>query len=515
MDFADRESIIDYLMQKYGEDRVCQIINFSYITPVVAIKDVGRVLNIPYAICDKISKKFTYPTFKECVENNQEIYEKYSEYHELFDIASHISGRVRNVSIHAGGIGIVDTKITDYMGMKLGGNNEHVVQVDKKKIEEIGIIKFDILGVATLGIVQYVKDKAGLSSYDISVANPQFLHDKAMYQILQEAKTNGVFQVESSGMRDLLLRLKPSSLEDVSAVLALYRPDSMSMLEDYIYYKHHPNEVTYWHPDMEPILNKTYGCIIYQEEIMDIVRVFGGRSYGGSDLFRKAIGKKDPELVKSESQKLYSEIIEHGYEEPLSKRISDHLAAMGGYSFNKCLSGDTRLLRAGQRKDTFYPTIAEMYRIKNDIRYAKQTGHFALYQKYRSKQGYGSVLSLCNDGRIRKNRIVDIRYSGKVLTYIITTESGKAIRATGNHKFPTKQGETLLTNLKVGDELYVIGEYEICMRKYNFTNGDFVSNVPHKGQKGFQTNSNGCSVLFDQTRQNKINQKLFQSKVDN
>lgn len=297
MDFADRESIIDYLTQKYGEYRVCQIINFSYITPVVAIKDVGRVLNIPYAVCDKISKKFTYPTFKECIEDNQEIYEKYSEYHELFEIASHISGRVRNVSIHAGGVGIVDTQITDYMGMKLGGNNEHVIQVDKKKIEEIGIIKFDILGVATLGIVQYVKNQAGLTSYDISVANPNFLHDEAMYKILQEAKTNGVFQVESSGMRDLLLRLKPSSLEDVSAVLALYRPDSMSMLEDYIYYKHHPDEVTYWHPDMEPILNKTYGCIIYQEEIMDIVRVFGGRSYGGADKFRKAIGRVTCRLI--------------------------------------------------------------------------------------------------------------------------------------------------------------------------------------------------------------------------
>ena len=140
MDFADRESIINYLMNKYGDDRVCQIINFSYITPVVSIKDVGRVLNVPYAVCDKISKKFTYPTFKECIENNQDIYEKYSEYHELFDIASHISGRVRNVSIHAGGVGIVDTKITDYMGMKLGGNNEHVIQVDKRKLKRLELL---------------------------------------------------------------------------------------------------------------------------------------------------------------------------------------------------------------------------------------------------------------------------------------------------------------------------------------------------------------------------------------
>lgn len=434
MDFADRESIIDYLTQKYGEDRVCQIINFSYITPVVAIKDVGRVLNIPYAVCDKISKKFTYPTFKECIENNQEIYERYSEYHVLFEIASRISGRVRNVSIHAGGVGIVDTKITDYMGMKLGGNNEHVIQVDKKKIEEIGIIKFDILGVATLGIVQYVKNQAGLTSYDISVANPNFLHDEAMYKILQEAKTNGVFQVESSGMRDLLLRLKPSNLEDVSAVLALYRPDSMSMLEDYIYYKHHPDEVTYWHPDMEPILNKTYGCIIYQEEIMDIVRVFGGRSYGGSDLFRKAIGKKDPELVKSESQKLYSEIIEHGYEEPLSKRISDHLAAMGGYSFNKCLSGNTKLMLSNGTSKT----IKELFK---------------------SKTYHTNVISMNNKQSILENRIVNILYSGYRMTYKITTDTGRFIFATNNHKFPIvneTQKYKMVSELLPSDKLYTV-----------------------------------------------------------
>ena len=133
---------------------------------------------------------------------------------------------------------------------------------------------------------------------------------KKTYELLQKALTNGVFQVESSGMKDLLLRLKPENLEDLSAVLALYRPDSMSMLEDYIYYKHNPSEIKYWHQDMELLLKKTYGCIIYQEEIMDIVRVFGGRTYGGADKFRKGIGKKDKELVKQESNKLYEEIIQ-------------------------------------------------------------------------------------------------------------------------------------------------------------------------------------------------------------
>lgn len=335
LDFSDRDKVIEYLINKYGEQNVCQIINFSYITPIVAIKDVGRILNIPYQICDKVSKKFTYDTFEECIQNNSDLYEQYADYKDWFDIAGKLSGRVRQVSIHAGGIGIVDTKITDYMGMKLGSKDEHVIQVDKKKIEEIGIVKFDILGVATLKVIQEVIQDTGLDLWDININNPKFEYNKDAYKLLQEAKTNGVFQVESQGMKDLLLRLHPENLEDLSAVLALYRPDSMSMLEDYIYYKHNPTEIKYWHEDLKPILEKTYGSIIYQEQVMDIVRVFGDRTYGGADKFRKGIGRKDKELVQQEAHKLYQEIIDNDYKEPLAKQISDYLALMGGYSFNK------------------------------------------------------------------------------------------------------------------------------------------------------------------------------------
>lgn len=335
-DFSDREKVVQYLMDKYGEDRVCQVINFSYITPVVAIKDVGRILKIPYKICDKISKKFTYPTFEECINNNPKLYEEYAEYKELFDIAGKISGRVRQTSVHAGGVGIVDTKITDYMAMKLGSKGEHVIQVDKKNIEEIGIIKFDCLGLAdTLNTIKYAVQYAGIDEWEIDINNPEFLNNKDMYKLLCSAKTNGVFQVESQGMKDLLLRLQPSNLEDVSAVLALYRPDSMGALDEYIECKHGRKVVHYMHPDMKPILESTYGCMIYQEEMMDIVRIFGGRTYGGADKFRKAVGKKDIMLIKSESSKVYNEIIDNGYPKELAKEISEFLASKGNYLFNK------------------------------------------------------------------------------------------------------------------------------------------------------------------------------------
>lgn len=335
IDVSDRPTVINYLIDKYGENRVCQIINFSYITPVVAIKDVGKILGFKYNEMDKLSKKFSYNTFQECIDNNINYLSEHLEYSELLDIAGKLSGRVKTVSCHAGGVGIVDTDISDYMAMKLGSDGEHVIQVDKRLVEQIGIIKFDILGVQTLKMVQEIQNDLHLSEYDININNPKFENDRSPFELLSKALTNGVFQVESAGMKDLLLRLQATNMEDLSAVLALYRPDSMGALEEFIKCKHDPSLVTYIHPDMKPILESTYGCMIYQEQLLDIVRTFGGRSYGGADLFRKAIGKKNIELVKQESEKLYQEIIDNGYSHEIAKTISEELKTKGGYLFNK------------------------------------------------------------------------------------------------------------------------------------------------------------------------------------
>ena len=335
VDFADRDKIVDYLISRYGEDRVCQIMNFSEITPVVAIKDVARVLKIPYNVADKIAKKFTYSTFRECMENNPSILVDYPQYEELFDIAGHLSGRYRFTGMHAGGVGIVNTSVSDYMPMKLGSHGEHVIQVDKKMAAKIGIVKFDILGVATLEVIQEVKDDANISDWELDPNNDEFLSNKKMYDLLCSAKTNGVFQVESAGMKELLYRLHPTDLNDISAVLALYRPDSMSMLDDYIYYKNHQDQIQYLHPDMKQILAETYGTIIFQEEIMDITRIFGGRSYGGADKFRKGIGSKDTKLIQNETKKLYDEILSNGYDKTIADSICKQMEKYGKYSFNK------------------------------------------------------------------------------------------------------------------------------------------------------------------------------------
>lgn len=335
VDLSNRDKVIQYLMDKYGDNRVCQIINYSYITPVVAIRDVGKVLGFPYTEREKLSSKFTYKTFDECVENNRKYLDDNPKYSELIDIASHLSGRLKTVSCHAGGVGIVDTDINDYMAMKLGKKGEHVIQVDKRIVEQIGIIKFDLLGVQTLNLVKEIEDDLNLSPEELDINNPNFINDKSPYTVLNTARTNGVFQVESAGMKDLLLRLQAKNLNDISVVLALYRPDTMSALNDYIDAKNGIKVIHNIHPDLDKILKDTYNCLLYQEQLMNVVRVFGGRSYGGADAFRKGIGKKDIELVKAESKKLYQEIIDNGYSKEVAEVISNDMSNKGGYCFNQ------------------------------------------------------------------------------------------------------------------------------------------------------------------------------------
>ena len=338
-DVGNRDAIIDYLVDKYGEERVCQIINYSYITPTVAITDVGKILGFPYNQMQKFSQKFTFDKWDDCMKANPNLLADNPQYADLFDIAKHLSGRVKTVSIHAGGVGIVDTTINDYMPMKIGTKGEHVIQVDKHYVEDIGIVKFDLLGVATLNLVKEIKDDLHLDPWDYDINNPEFENDRPTYELLASGKTNGVFQVESAGMKDLLIRLKPKleqlDFEVISVILALYRPDSMGALDEYVEMATGGSRPPSIHPDMDEILKDTNYCMIYQEQLLDIVKKFGGRTYGGADLFRKAIGKKIVELVQKESEILRGEIVANGYPKEIADKIANELSQKGGYLFNK------------------------------------------------------------------------------------------------------------------------------------------------------------------------------------
>ena len=333
VDVSDRAKVVEYLTQKYGEDRVVQVMNIVYTTPVTSIQDVGKVLGFPYAEIRKISEKFVQKTWKDCLEANPEVVEN-PKYKELLDIASHINGRPRGYGIHAGGVIVCRHPYYEYIGIRHGTDGEHVISVDKVMDEKIGLVKFDILGVASLVAIDEAKREDNIPDWEIDINNPAFENDKATYDLICSGRTDNLFQIESSGMKDLVAQLQPRSIEELSALIALYRPDAMPSIPTYVDCKYHPEHIHYFHPDMEPIFRSTYGVNIYQEQSMKLTKVFGGRNDAGADRMRKCLAKKKPEKVKEEVELLHDEIIANGYDKATAEYICNELSTKGGYGFN-------------------------------------------------------------------------------------------------------------------------------------------------------------------------------------
>lgn len=333
VDVSDRAKVVEYLTQKYGEDRVVQVMNIVYTTPVTSIQDVGKVLGFPYAEIRKISEKFVQKTWKDCLEANPEVVEN-PKYKELLDIASHINGRPRGYGIHAGGVIVCRHPYYEYIGIRHGTDGEHVISVDKVMDEKIGLVKFDILGVASLVAIDEAKREDNIPDWEIDINNPEFENDKATYDLICSGRTDNLFQIESSGMKDLVAQLQPRSIEELSALIALYRPDAMPSIPTYVDCKYHPEHIHYFHPDMEPIFRSTYGVNIYQEQSMKLTKVFGGRNDAGADRMRKCLAKKKPEKVKEEVELLHDEIIANGYDKATAEYICNELSTKGGYGFN-------------------------------------------------------------------------------------------------------------------------------------------------------------------------------------
>lgn len=333
VDVSDRAKVVEYLTQKYGEDRVVQVMNIVYTTPVTSIQDVGKVLGFQYAEIRKISEKFVQKTWKDCLEANPEVAEN-PKYKELLDIASHINGRPRGYGIHAGGVIVCRHPYYEYIGIRHGTDGEHVFSVDKVMDEKIGLVKFDILGVASLVAIDEAKREDNIPDWEIDINNPEFENDKETYDLICSGRTDNLFQIESSGMKNLVAQLQPRSIEELSALIALYRPDAMPSIPTYVDCKYHPEHIHYFHPDMEPIFRSTYGVNIYQEQSMKLTKVFGGRNDAGADRMRKCLAKKKPEKVKEEVELLHDEIIANGYDKATAEYICNELSTKGGYGFN-------------------------------------------------------------------------------------------------------------------------------------------------------------------------------------
>ncbi len=342
-DFSDvrREQVIRYVEEKYGHDHVAQIITFGTMAARAAVRDVGRVLGYPYDFCDKLAK--TIPMFSKLdqalktVPELKELYQSDPNAKKILDYAQRLEGVARHASTHACGVLITKNPLTDYVPLQYASSSDRTIvsQYSLHPIEDLGLLKMDFLGLKNLTIIEsaikIIKSTRGIN---IRIADIP-LDDKKTYQLFQRGETTGVFQFESSGMKRYLKELKPSNFEDIIAMVALYRPGPMEWIPDYIAGKHGRKKVTYLHPKLEPILAKTYGVAIYQEQIMQIARDLAGFSMGEADVLRKAVGKKIPELLAKQKEKFIDGCVKNGISKKLAETIFSFIEPFAGYGFNR------------------------------------------------------------------------------------------------------------------------------------------------------------------------------------
>jgi DNA polymerase-3 subunit alpha len=354
----NRERVIDYVKQKYGKDAVSQIATFGTLGAKAVVRDVGRVLEMPYSLCDGLSKLIPFspadpwsldralaeePAFKERYDTDEEV-------KALVDLAQPLEGLTRNIGMHAGGVLIAPGKLTDFCPLycQPGTDTNAVSQFDKDDVEAAGLVKFDFLGLRNLTIldwaVRYVRQfNESQRDFDL-MALP--LDDPQAYRLLSEGNTTAVFQLESRGMKELLKNLRPNTFEDVIAMLALYRPGPLEsgMVVDFVNRKHGRAEVDYFHPDLEPVLKSTYGVIVYQEQVMLISQIIGGYTLGGADLLRRAMGKKKPEEMAKHREIFEKGAVQKGYDAELAVKLFDLMEKFAGYGFNKSHSAAYALI---------------------------------------------------------------------------------------------------------------------------------------------------------------------------
>ncbi len=354
----NRERVIEYVKTKYGRAAVSQIATFGTLGAKAVVRDAGRVLDMPYMLCDGLSKLIPHNpadpwTLERALKDEpafKERYEKEEEVRALIDLARPLEGLTRNVGMHAGGVLIAPGKLTDFCPLycQPGHEGSAVSQFDKDDVEAAGLVKFDFLGLRNLTILDWAvrfvrKFNAKLPDFDI-MSVP--LDDLATYQILCNANTTAVFQLESRGMKELLKKLRPNTFEDIIAVLALFRPGPLEsgMVDDFVNRKHGRATVDYFHPDLEPTLKSTYGVIVYQEQVMLISQIIGGYSLGGADLLRRAMGKKKPEEMAAHRELFEQGALKKGYDPKVAVKLFDLMELFAGYGFNKSHSAAYALI---------------------------------------------------------------------------------------------------------------------------------------------------------------------------
>ena len=347
--FERRQEVIDYVVSKYGKDRVAQIVTFGTLAARGVIRDVGRVMDLPYAMVDSIAKmipsELNITIDKALKANNdlKQLYDNDEQVKKLIDMSRRLEGLPRHTSMHAAGVVISQKSVDEYVPLSRAGDGSITTQFTMTTLEELGLLKMDFLGLRTLTVIQNavrLAEKSTGKTIDIDKID---YDDKAVLDSIGTGKTEGVFQLESAGMKSFMKELKPQSLEDVIAGISLYRPGPMDFIPQYIKGKNNPESIHYDCPQLEPILDATYGCIVYQEQVMQIVRNLGGYTLGRSDLVRRAMSKKKVAVMAKERQNfVYGNkeegvpgCIANGISEQVANKIYDEMTDFAKYAFNK------------------------------------------------------------------------------------------------------------------------------------------------------------------------------------
>lgn len=347
--FERRQEVIDYVVRKYGKDRVVQIVTFGTLAARGVIRDVGRVMDLPYAMVDSIAKMIPQElniTIDKALKVNSELHKLYEEdeqVHTLIDMSRRLEGLPRHTSMHAAGVVISQKAVDEYVPLSRASDGSITTQFTMTTLEELGLLKMDFLGLRTLTVIQNAVRMAEKSSGKVIDMDTIDYNDKKVLDSLGTGKTDGIFQLESAGMKNFMKELKPQSLEDVIAGISLYRPGPMDFIPQYIRGKNNPGTITYDCPELVPILESTYGCIVYQEQVMQIVRVLGGYTLGRSDLLRRAMSKKKAAVMQKERQNfVYGNeeegvpgCIKNGIKEEIANKIYDEMIDFAKYAFNK------------------------------------------------------------------------------------------------------------------------------------------------------------------------------------
>jgi len=470
LDFSKEscDEVLSFLYLTYGEDKVASIGKFGTNQTKGTIRDLCKVLGIGLDDADRIAKSFSVYEIDEVdhmidgelptPESAKEAIRNVKDYPKLFDYVRKLNGLPKSFGLHACGKIVATRELDYYLPSCYDSNGIRYLQGDMHDVEDVGLVKIDVLGLRTLD--------AEFDTLEQSGETKEFLNSKQSYSddkvldVFRKGDTVGIFQMSSPGMKNTLKKMNVSGIDDLSVANALFRPGSLQYIDNYCRRKAGTEAFEYLHPDLAPILESTYGIIVFQEQLIEIGRMAGLHN---PDMLRKATGKKNPAMLAEVKPELEEKLKGRGWTDEQFQKLWSDMLEFARYSFNKCVSGNTRLLRPSSPKDRWHPTIEEMYLVRNDLDYAKKKKKLPLRSKYR-RLGYGTTLSMFEDGRVRQNNILNISFQGERDCWKITTKTGASVTCTGNHKIPTTKGYKFAEDLQIGDVLFSVGEYEKAYR---------------------------------------------------